>query len=188
MSATSLATRNTGTPWGSVIACATPSLATCLRLELVPESPDRLVDHRKLPIDASRSVRPADPHPTPVRAEAVPAPPRDHGSAHPTGPPLRTRRSGCAVRWRTGCPLCLPVGFLLILRPFRLMGGHGRDSRGHRVRLAWRPGCLTRRGVMSRRAAAHLSRRRSALRRCPSGEAQYCAGVSHPATPPPGSR
>ena len=72
------------------------------------------------------------------------------------------------------------------LRQFRppwLMGGHGRDSCGHRVRLPGRPGCLTRRGVMSRRAAAHLSRRRSALRRCPSGEAQYCAGVSHPATP-----
>ena len=36
---------------------------------------------------------------------------------------------------------------------------------------------------MSRGEAAHLSKRRSALRRCPSGEAQYCAGVSHPTTP-----
>ena len=36
---------------------------------------------------------------------------------------------------------------------------------------------------MSRGEAAHLSKRRSVFRRCPSGEAQYCAGVSHPATP-----
>ena len=36
---------------------------------------------------------------------------------------------------------------------------------------------------MFRGRAANLASRRSSFRRCPSGDAQYCAGVSRPVTP-----
>ena len=122
-------------------------------------------------------------HPTAVATEPVPPPPCDRCAAQSAGTPLRTRRSGCVTRSRadwSDWSLSSVVSALELRSTSRVLS---LVHHGHRLRHHLPTVLLTSRGVKLGGRAACLSSRRSSFRRFPSGEAQYFAGVSHPATP-----